>query len=49
VPSVLVPETHNVLINPRHNDAAQIRMLNGFPYPLDARLFGLPPAKKNRG
>ncbi len=38
VRSVLVPETRNVLINPRHADAAQIQRLAVFPYPLDARL-----------
>ena len=39
VRSVLVPETCNALINPRHPDTAQMRMLNAFSYPLDARLF----------
>jgi hypothetical protein len=36
--SVLVPETINVLINPRHADAPQIQRLAVFAYPLDARL-----------
>jgi len=49
VPSVLVPDTYNALINPRHNDAAQIRTLSAFPYPLDRRLFGLPPTQEERG
>ena len=49
VPSVLVPETYNELINPRHNDAARIRTLSAFPYPLDRRLFGLPPTQEERG
>jgi RES domain-containing protein len=40
VPSVLVPETHNVLTNPRHAEAARIERLTSFPYPLDPRLFG---------
>jgi len=39
VPSVLVPETYNVLINPRHAEAARITRLASFPYPLDPRLF----------
>jgi hypothetical protein len=38
VRSVLVPETSNVLNNPRHADAAKIQRLAVFPYPLDARL-----------
>jgi RES domain-containing protein len=38
VRSVLVPETYNVLINPRHPDVAHIERVAVFPYPLDARL-----------
>jgi RES domain-containing protein len=38
VRSVLVPETYNILINPRHPDAARIRRLAVLPYPLDSRL-----------
>jgi len=38
VRSVLVPETYNVLINPRHPDTAHIERVAVFPYPLDARL-----------
>ena len=49
VRSVLVPETYNALINPRHEDAAQIRMLSAFRYPLDPRLFGLRPTGTERG
>jgi RES domain-containing protein len=37
VPSVLVPETHNVLVNPRHVDAAHIERLATFPYVLDPK------------
>jgi RES domain-containing protein len=40
VRSALVPETYNLLINPRHADAAHITRLSAFPYPLDPRLFG---------
>jgi RES domain-containing protein len=38
VRSVLVPETYNILINPRHADAARIERVAVFPYPLDPRL-----------
>jgi RES domain-containing protein len=38
VRSVLLPETYNVLINPRHPDAARISCVASFPYPVDARL-----------
>jgi RES domain-containing protein len=44
VRSVLVPETYNVLINPRHADAQRIALIATFPYPLDARLFGPAPS-----
>ena len=36
--SALVPETYNVLINPRHADAARIKRLAVMPFPLDSRL-----------
>ena len=39
VRSVLVPETYNVLINPRHTDAARIKRLAVIPYPVDSRLL----------
>jgi RES domain-containing protein len=39
VRSVLVPETYNVLINPRHADAARIKRLAVMSYPLDSRLL----------
>jgi RES domain-containing protein len=39
VRSVLVPETYNVLINPRHAEAGRIKRVATFPYPLDARLI----------
>jgi len=39
VRSVLVPETYNLIINPRHADATQIKRLTSFPYPLDPRLL----------
>jgi RES domain-containing protein len=37
VRSVLVPETYNLIINPRHADAARIRRVTSCPYPLDSR------------
>ena len=40
VRSALVPETTNVLINPRHPQAVRIVRSAVFPYPLDKRLFG---------
>jgi RES domain-containing protein len=38
VRSVLVPETYNLILNPRHADAARVKRLASFPYPLDTRL-----------
>lgn len=38
VRSVLVPETYNLIINPRHPDATRIQCVATFPYPLDTRL-----------
>jgi RES domain-containing protein len=39
VRSVLLPETYNLLINPRHPHAHRIVRVAVFPYPLDARLM----------
>jgi RES domain-containing protein len=39
VRSVLVPETYNLIINPRHADATRIKRLTSFPYPLESRLW----------
>jgi len=36
---VLVPETYNVIVNPRHGDASSIKPLGVMPYPLDSRLM----------
>ena len=33
VRSVLVPETYNLILNPRHADAARIKRTASFPYP----------------
>ena len=39
VRSIIAPETFNVLVNPRHPDAARIRLLQAFAYPVDPRLL----------
>ena len=39
VPSVIVPETYNVLLNPEHRDAARVKVLWHRRYPWDQRLF----------
>ena len=39
VPSVLVPATWNVLLNPLHADAEQVKLLHSHWHPLDARLL----------
>ena len=39
VPSAIVPETSNVLLNPEHPDTNQMRILWHEEYPWDARLL----------
>jgi RES domain-containing protein len=39
VPTVLVPETENLLINPRHAAARACRIVAEIPFPLDRRLL----------
>jgi RES domain-containing protein len=39
VPSAIVPETFNVLLNPLHSEAKQVRVLWHRDYPWDQRLF----------
>lgn len=39
VPSAIVPETFNVLLNPEHAEAGRIRVLWSEEYPWDARLL----------
>ena len=39
VPSVILPETVNLLLNPLHPDAAKIHVLWHDAYPFDQRLF----------
>jgi len=38
VPSALVPETVNILLNPLHPDAAEFRIERRYEYPFDLRL-----------
>jgi RES domain-containing protein len=38
VPSVIVPETVNLLFNPSHELATKFRITDVFPYPFDLRL-----------
>ncbi len=38
VPSALVPETWNCLLNPTHPEAQRFRITDVLPYPLDPRL-----------
>ena len=38
VPSVLVPETFNILLNPLHANAAQVRIINVLEHGIDPRL-----------
>jgi len=39
VPSAIVPETFNVLMNPHHPDAGRIRIVSHRDYPWDKRLL----------
>lgn len=39
VPSAITPETWNWLLNPRHRDAARVRIIASATYPYDLRLF----------
>ena len=38
VPSVIVPETFNCLLNPRHPASSRLRIVDIIDYPLDKRL-----------
>ena len=40
VPSAIVPETFNALLNPEHADAERVRVLWHAEYPWDERLIG---------
>lgn len=39
VPSAILPETFNILLNPEHDDASRIQVLWHAEHPWDARLF----------
>ena len=39
VPSAIVPETWNVLLNPAHTDAPRVRIISHHRYPWDQRLL----------
>ncbi len=39
VPSVIVPEEHNFLINPNHTDFAKIKLADVEPFDFDRRLW----------
>ena len=39
IPSVLVPEESNVLVNPMHPDAAKVRVIGSRPFSYDMRLL----------
>jgi len=39
VPSAILPETFNLLLNPRHPDAERIAVLWHQPFPYDRRFF----------
>jgi RES domain-containing protein len=39
VPSVIIPEERNVLINPRHEEASLLKVSSTAPFSFDRRLF----------
>ena len=39
VPSALLPEEHNYLLNPRHPDARKLRLVRSRPFEFDPRLL----------
>jgi len=43
VPSVIVPEESNYLINPRHADFSRLAIHPSAPFEIDRRLFAPPP------
>ena len=44
VPSVIMPQARNYLLNPKHPDAARASISEVYRYPFDSRLFGIPTA-----
>ena len=39
VPSAIIPEEYNVLINPLHPDIKKVKIVSASPFQFDARLF----------
>lgn len=39
VPSIVVPEEHNLVVNPRHGEAQQITLVRERPFAFDGRLL----------
>jgi RES domain-containing protein len=39
VPSAIVPDEHNFLLNPAHSDFSRITIGQPLPFPFDSRLF----------
>jgi RES domain-containing protein len=39
VPSILIPETSNILVNPLHPEASQLKIIRVYEHAFDARLF----------
>lgn len=40
VPSAIVPDTFNILVNPDHHDARRLSIVRVADHPIDARLLG---------
>lgn len=40
VPSIVVPQERNLLLNPRHPDMARVRVIDETPFAFDPRLVG---------
>ncbi len=47
VPSVIIPHSHNYILNPAHRDAGSIKILDVADYRLDGRLTHFSPAELN--
>ena len=39
VPSVIIPEEYNILINPLHKDFNKVKIKTSYPFHFDVRLF----------
>lgn len=49
VPSAIMPNVHNVLLNPLHPDSAKLRVTEVQEVPYDPRLFKLVPSRADEG